>query len=122
MRMTPEEVISASTLNGAAALGLSNMVGSIEVGKAADLAIFSIPNYRYVPYHFGVNLASKVSRRVLSWSSRSPNERSAFPPQPLHSSPSPCREKGRLGGEEGVQPSLKGQILKSFLTENETNR
>jgi imidazolonepropionase len=63
MRMTPEEVISASTLNGAAALGLSNMLGSIEVGKFADLAIFGVPNYRYVPYHFGVNLLSKVIKK-----------------------------------------------------------
>jgi imidazolonepropionase len=63
MRMTPEETITACTLNGAAALGLSNMLGSIEVGKFADLAIFSVPNYRYVPYHFGVNLLSKVIKK-----------------------------------------------------------
>jgi imidazolonepropionase len=63
MRMTPEEAITACTLNGAAALGLSDRVGSIEVGKAADLAIFDVPNYRYVPYHFGMNLLSKVIKR-----------------------------------------------------------
>jgi imidazolonepropionase len=63
MRMTPEEAITACTLNGAAALGLSNRVGSIEVGKVADLATFSVPNYRYLPYHFGVNLLSKVIKK-----------------------------------------------------------
>jgi imidazolonepropionase len=63
MRMTPEEAITACTLNGAAALGLSNRVGSIEAGKSADIAIYNAPNYRYVPYHFGVNLLSKVIKK-----------------------------------------------------------
>jgi imidazolonepropionase len=63
MRMTPEEAITACTLNGAAALGLSNRVGSIEAGKVADLAIFNVPNYRYVPYNFGTNLLSKVIKQ-----------------------------------------------------------
>ncbi len=60
MSMTPEEAITATTLNGAAALGLSDQVGSIEVGKRADIILYEIPNYRYLAYHFGVNLASKV--------------------------------------------------------------
>jgi imidazolonepropionase len=60
MSMTPEEAITATTLNGAAALGLSDQVGSIEVGKRADIALYEIPNYRYLAYHFGVNLVSKI--------------------------------------------------------------
>jgi imidazolonepropionase len=60
MSMTPEEAITATTLNGAAALGLSDQVGSIEVGKRADIVLYEIPNYRYLAYHFGVNLAAKV--------------------------------------------------------------
>jgi imidazolonepropionase len=60
MSMTPEEAITATTLNGAAALGLSDQVGSIEVGKRADIILYEIPNYRYLAYHFGVNLAAKV--------------------------------------------------------------
>jgi imidazolonepropionase len=60
MSMTPEEAITAATLNGAAALGLSDQVGSIEVGKRADIILYEIPNYRYLPYHFGSNLVSKV--------------------------------------------------------------
>jgi imidazolonepropionase len=63
MRMTPEEAITASTLNGAAALGISDKVGSIEVGKQADIAVYDIPNYRYLPYHFGANFLSTVIKR-----------------------------------------------------------
>ena len=55
MRMTPEEAITASTLNGAAALGISARTGSIEVGKAADLIVADVPDYRYLAYHFGTN-------------------------------------------------------------------
>ena len=60
MQMSPEEVITASTLNAAAALGLSNEVGSIEVGKKADMVILDIPNYKFLPYHFGENHVEKV--------------------------------------------------------------
>lgn len=60
MSMTPEEAITAATLNGAAALQLSDKVGSIEVGKQADMILYEIPHYRYLPYFFGTNLVSKV--------------------------------------------------------------
>jgi imidazolonepropionase len=63
MKMTPEETITASTLNGAAALGLSDKLGSIEAGKVADIAIYDIPNYRYLPYHFGTNFLRTVIKR-----------------------------------------------------------
>ena len=46
MRMTPEEAITACTLNGAAALGLSHETGSIEVGKQADIVLYDVPNYQ----------------------------------------------------------------------------
>ena len=55
MRMTPEEALTACTLNGAAALGMSDKVGSIEVGKRADIALAEIPDYRFLAYHFGTN-------------------------------------------------------------------
>jgi imidazolonepropionase len=63
MSMTPEEAISATTLNGAAALSLSDTVGSIEVGKQADIILYEIPNYRYLTYHFGSNLVTKVIKK-----------------------------------------------------------
>jgi imidazolonepropionase len=60
MSMTPEEAITATTLNGAAAMGISDQVGSIEIGKRADIVLYDIPNYRYLAYHFGTNLAAKI--------------------------------------------------------------
>ncbi len=60
MRMTPEEAITASTLNAAAALDLSREIGSIEKGKKADLIVLNIPNYKFLPYHFGENHVEKV--------------------------------------------------------------
>jgi len=55
MRMSPEEALCAATLNGAASLGLSASLGSIEVGKKADLVVADIPDYRFLAYHFGTN-------------------------------------------------------------------
>jgi imidazolonepropionase len=55
MGMTPEEALTASTLHGAAALDMSSIIGSIEVGKNADLIVADIPEYRYLAYRFGVN-------------------------------------------------------------------
>lgn len=58
MGMTPEEALSAATINGAAALGMSDAYGSVEVGKKADLVLFDVPNVRSLAYHFGVNHVS----------------------------------------------------------------
>jgi len=55
MKMTPEEALVASTLNGAAALNMSSTVGSIELGKCADLIIADVPDYKFLAYHFGTN-------------------------------------------------------------------
>ena len=55
MKMTPEEALSAATLNGAAALNMSSSIGSIEVGKQADLIVADIPDYKFLAYHFGAN-------------------------------------------------------------------
>ncbi|MGD0339273.1 MAG: imidazolonepropionase [Bacteroidota bacterium] len=60
MRMTPEEAITASTLNAAAAIGVSDRLGSIEVGKKADIIILDIPHYLYISYFFGVNHVWRV--------------------------------------------------------------
>ncbi len=60
MKMTPEEALTASTLNAAAALNLSDTVGSLEPGKRADIALLRIPGYTYLPYHFGENHVAAV--------------------------------------------------------------
>lgn len=60
MKMTPEEVITAVTINGAWGVGLEEDIGSIEVGKKADLVIFDAPNLNYIIYHFGINHVEKV--------------------------------------------------------------
>jgi len=63
MGMTPAEAITASTINGAHAMRRAGSIGSIEAGKSADLTILSVPDYRELPYHFGVNLVSLVMIR-----------------------------------------------------------
>jgi len=60
MRMSPEEALTACTLNGAAALGLSATHGSIEVGKNADLVVAGVADYRMLAYHFGVNHVTRT--------------------------------------------------------------
>lgn len=60
LKMTPDEVITAVTINAAAALGLEEEKGSLEVGKRADIAIFDVPNLEYMLYHFGVNHTDTV--------------------------------------------------------------
>ncbi len=56
MGMTPEEGIVASTINGAYALNMNKKIGSLEVGKQADIAIFDAEDYREISYYFGSNL------------------------------------------------------------------
>jgi len=60
MRLTPAEALSAATINAAHSLRKAHMIGSLEVGKKADIVIFKVPNYRFLGYRFGVNLVDKV--------------------------------------------------------------
>ncbi len=62
MKMTVEEALTASTLNGAASIGKASEIGSIETGKRADLVLIEAPNYLHLVYHFGVNLVQHVFR------------------------------------------------------------
>jgi len=63
MRMTPAEAISAATINPAYSLRQHDRIGSIEVGKYADIAAFDVADHREIPYHFGVNLCSLTMKR-----------------------------------------------------------
>ena len=61
LKMTPEEVINATTINTAYAMGLEKELGSICIGKKANLFITKpIPSYAYLPYSFGENIIRKI--------------------------------------------------------------
>ncbi|MBS4022612.1 MAG: imidazolonepropionase [Dethiobacter sp.] len=63
MKLTPAEALSAATINAAHALRRAGAVGSLEAGKQADILIMDAPDYRYIPYHYGVNLVESVYKR-----------------------------------------------------------
>lgn len=61
MRLTPEEALSALTINGAAALGLSADRGAVTVDRRADLVVSKpVPSLAYLPYSFGEELVERV--------------------------------------------------------------
>jgi imidazolonepropionase len=59
-RLTAEEVLSAVTINAAHVLGLGREVGSLEVGKRADLLIVDVPHYRRLVYEYGADHVQTV--------------------------------------------------------------
>jgi imidazolonepropionase len=63
LRMTPAEAITASTINAAYSLRRQDRIGSLEVGKLADLSVFDVADYREIPYYFGVNLCVLTIKR-----------------------------------------------------------
>jgi len=63
LRMTPAETIAAATINGACALRREREIGSLEIGKSADLAVFEVEDYREIPYYFGVNKCSMTVKQ-----------------------------------------------------------
>jgi len=63
MKLTPAQAIAAATINSAHAIRRSDMIGSIEVGKQADMLILSVPDYRHLGYRYGTNLVKQVIKR-----------------------------------------------------------
>jgi imidazolonepropionase len=63
LRMTPAEAIAAATINAAYSLRREKRIGSLEVGKQADLAVFEVEDYREIPYYFGVNTCWMTVKR-----------------------------------------------------------
>lgn len=63
MKLEPGEALAAATINAAAAIGLQNSVGSLEVGKQADLIILDAPSHRHIPYRMGQGLIATVIKR-----------------------------------------------------------
>lgn len=60
LRLTPAQAIAASTINAAAALQMSDQIGSLTPGKRADLLILNAADYRHLGYRFGTNLVRTV--------------------------------------------------------------
>lgn len=63
MNMSIEEVITALTINGAAAVDRADRIGSIEAGKQADIIFLKYPSVNYLPYHTGINLVETVIKK-----------------------------------------------------------
>src|SRR3989442_2499581 len=61
--LSPAEAIAAATLNAAHSLRLASRVGSLEVGKSADVQILAVPNHLHLVYHFGVNHCRTVVKQ-----------------------------------------------------------
>jgi imidazolonepropionase len=60
MAMTPAEIVTALTINAAAAIGRADRIGSLETGKQADFVVIDHPSHLYLPYHAGVNCVETV--------------------------------------------------------------
>ena len=66
-RLTPEEVLTAVTLNGAAAIGRADRTGSVEPGKWGDLVIWEAEDLNYICYRLGGNLARTVIKKGVPY-------------------------------------------------------
>ena len=62
-RMTPEEILTAVTINAACSCGMEEKVGTLEVGKQADMVIWNAPDMEMLVYRFGSNLVKTVIKR-----------------------------------------------------------
>ncbi len=60
MGLSIEEIITALTINAAAAVDRADSVGSLEIGKKADIIILEYPSINFLPYHVGVNIVETV--------------------------------------------------------------
>jgi imidazolonepropionase len=65
MKLTPAQAIAAATINAAAAIDQEGRVGSLEVGKQADVIILDIPDYRHLGYRYGTNLVHTVIKKGM---------------------------------------------------------
>ncbi len=63
MNMTAEETINALTINAAAAIDRADRIGSIDVGKQADIVVHEFPSYKYLPYHIAVSTVETVFKK-----------------------------------------------------------
>ena len=76
MNLSPEEIVTALTINAAAALDRAQVTGSLDPGKQGDVIILENPSYRFIPYHLGVSTVEKVIKGgVLVFDKLSQGER-----------------------------------------------
>lgn len=69
MKLTPEEAVTAFTINSAAAIGRADKIGSIDVGKQGDLVLLQFPSYKFLPYHVGMNIVDTVIKNGVAYKS-----------------------------------------------------
>jgi imidazolonepropionase len=81
LKLTPAQAIAAATINAAHAIRRSGKIGSLELGKQADLIILQAADYRHLGYRFGANLVRQVIKRGRVFEVNA----SAVPVQPLAS-------------------------------------
>ena len=63
MNLSPEEALTAFTINSAAAVGRADIIGSIDVGKQADMILLQYPSYKFLPYNVGMNIVQNVIKK-----------------------------------------------------------
>ncbi|MFN3491636.1 MAG: imidazolonepropionase, partial [Anaerolineales bacterium] len=63
MKLTPAQAIACATINSAHAIRKADVVGSLEIGKQADMLILSVSDYRQLGYRYGTNLVKQVVKR-----------------------------------------------------------
>lgn len=63
LEMSPAEIVTALTINGAAAVNRADRVGSLEPGKQADIILLDYPSHLFLVYHAGMNIVDKVIKK-----------------------------------------------------------
>ncbi len=63
MKFSPEEAVTAFTINSAAAIDRADKIGSIDVGKQGDMILLQFPSYKFLPYHVGMNIVEMVIKK-----------------------------------------------------------
>ena len=60
MNMSPEEAVTAFTINSAAAIGRADKIGCIDIGMQGNMILLQYTSYNFLPYNVGMNIVVKV--------------------------------------------------------------
>jgi imidazolonepropionase len=63
LKLSPAEILTALTLNGAAAVGRADRIGTLERGKQADILLLKYPSHLFLSYHVGMDIVEKVIKK-----------------------------------------------------------